>query len=401
MHRLAYVLFVLAACTDPGPPIDGGAIQMNDATILFPLSGAPSSYLAASASGPRGVLLPQALYDHVGHIAGSSGPQTPGGGGDAAYADLHVVAMRLDPCFASIAPDPHGAGCTAQLRLVFQEVTTVDGKTTAHDSGLHAFYQLSRADLFTLAHRIASLRAANSTGERLGGLAPHAIVVEQGLDGAMASGLRSLVLEYAGASNLTRVTELSAFNANFSWTFSGFDVQDATAATTTPMIIPTLPSSATSQTFFRGFVEGLQSVDGQFEPSTTSADGFVPLASEGTASSLTVAQRQAAFDGLTRVDSPAKNSPDTIDCASCHLATPVSQLIAQPMFSLVESDDSFAFHADGHWVLASEMSPTFDPSDTAPFNIHAFSYVDQTPAINQRVVNETAAIVAYLNTAAP
>jgi hypothetical protein len=127
----------------------------------------------------------------------------------------------------------------------------------------------------------------------------------------------------------------------------------------------------------------------------------VTLASETTASSMTAQQRQAEFDGLTRVDSPAKNSPDTIDCASCHLATPVSQIIAQPMFSLKESDDSFAFHADGHWVLPSEMTATFDSSDTAPFNLHAFSYVDQTPAINQRVVNETAAIVAYLDTASP
>ena len=93
---------------------------MNDVSILFPLTGAPSSYLAASASGKRGVLLPQALYDHVGHIAGSSGPITPGGGGDAAYTDLHVVAMRLDPCFASLAPDPHGDGCANQLRLIFQ-----------------------------------------------------------------------------------------------------------------------------------------------------------------------------------------------------------------------------------------------------------------------------------------
>jgi hypothetical protein len=399
MPRLAYLALALAACTESGQPVDGGAIQMNDVSILMPLTGAPSSYLAASSHGSRGVLLPEKLYDQVGHIAGSGGIPTPGSGGDARYADLRVVAMRLDPCFASLAPDPHGAGCTAQLRLVFQEVRTVDGVTTAHDSGLHAFYQLSRADLIALAARIASLRAGNSGGERLGGLAPHPIVVEQGMDGDMARGLSALVLEYAGASNLTRVTELSAFNADFSWSFRGFDVDDATAPATTAMIIPTVAAGTTEQTFFRGFVNAGASavINGQFSPPTTSDDDLVPLADENTAAGLTIEARQAAFDGLVRIDNPTKSSPDTIDCASCHLATPVSRLIAQPMFSLVESDDSFAFHADGRWVLPGEMAATFDGGDTAPFNIHAFSYVETSPAINQRVVDESAAIVAYLN----
>ena len=396
MHRLALALLAVAACVDSHHEFgDGGAIQMNDVTILFPLTGAPSAYPSASDHGAHGVLLPEALYDAVGHIGGTSGPLTPGSGGDAAYADLHVVAVRLDPCFAALVPDPHGDGCANQLRVVFQEVRTVDGQSTTFDSGLHAFYSLSRADLVSLAKRIGSLRAENSTGERLGGLAPHPIMVAQGMDGEMARGLRELVLDYAGAANRTRGTKLSASEPGFAWSFSGFDVSDASAATFTPMIIPTVGDGVTDQSFFRGFANDF--VQGQFSPPTTSADDLVPLADEQGAANLTPEARQAAFDGLTRVDHPGKNSPDTIDCASCHLATPVSQMIAAPMFSLIEHDDAFAFHADGTWVLPTEMAPTFDATGNTGFNIHALSYVDRTPAINQRVVNETAAIVAYLN----
>jgi hypothetical protein len=53
------------------------------------------------------------------------------------------------------------------------------------------------------------------------------------------------------------------------------------------------------------------------------------------------------------------------------------------------------FAADGINVLASEMTATFDA--TARFHLHAFSYSGTDPAINQRTVNETAAIVEYLS----
>lgn len=379
----------------PDAAVSGGAIQMNDVSILFPLTAPGASvnnFLSASSAGARGTLLPSNLYDAVGHISGSSGNPEPGGTGNAAYGDLHVVAIRIDPCFAALAPDPHGAGCINQLRVVFQELTTVDGKVTAFDSGLHAFYQLTRADLDSLTAAIGSLRASNSTGERLGGLVPHPIIARQGLDGAMADGVRKLVLAYAGEQNLTRVTELSATNTGFDWTFSGFDVSDAASATFTPMMIPTL-SGATSQTFFRGF--GSVTPAGEFMPPTSGSDDLVPLADGSAAMQLTPTARQAAFDGLVRVDNPGDNSPNTTDCASCHLATPVSHLIAQPLFGMVEAQNPNAFQPDGVYVLASEMAPQFDA--TGAFNVHAFSYVGSDPGINQRTVNETAAIVAYLN----
>src|SRR5579862_1805046 len=361
----------------PDGSIDGGAVQMNDVSILFPLTGAPSDYLAASASGARGVLLPPALYDAVGHIAGSGGIVTPGGTGDAEYGDLHVVALRIDPCFASLAPDPHGDGCKNQLRLIFQEVKGDAGSAQTFDSGLHVFYALSRDDLRALVHDIGGLRAASAGTDRLGGLAPHPIIAREGTGGPMATSLRALVLRYAGAQNLTRVTKLSAVNTGFTWDFSGFDVSDATAPAIAPMVIPTA-SGAESQSFFRGF-ENDVTIAGQFSPATTSSDGFVALADEATAQGLTPQARQAAFDGLVRVDNPSHDSPDTIDCASCHLATPVSKLLAQPLFSLVEADDAFAFAADGTWVLPSEMGSTLDPN--GPFQVHAFSYVGTTPAI--------------------
>jgi hypothetical protein len=56
-----------------------------------------------------------------------------------------------------------------------------------------------------------------------------------------------------------------------------------------------------------------------------------------------------------------------------------------------------AFQPDGQSVVAAAMTPTFTTTTTPAINIHAFSYVGQAATINQRVVNETAAVVEYLN----
>jgi hypothetical protein len=391
MSRTSLVLVLVTACsaTPPGPP---GTVQMNDVSILFPLTGAPSSYLTPSAAGRGGVLLPPQLYDAVEGI-GSASPSEQ----RAAYADLRVVAMRLDPCFASLDPDPHGNGCTSQLRLVFQEVTATGGKTTAADSGLHVFYAISRDDLIAMVGQIQALREASAPGERLGGLAPHPIIVREGLDGPMAAGVRDAILQYAGAGEITRVTSFSLGNTNL-WDFFAFDVADPLAPTVSFRSVPTIEPGL-SPVFQRGDGMGADTsdtVDGEFAPVTSSADGFAPLANETTAAAMTSDARKAAFDGLVRVDHPAKNSPETIDCATCHLATPVSAMIAEPLYGLVERDDPDAFHADGTFVLPGEMTPTFLHGDR-PFNLHAFSYVGADPAINQRTVNETAAIVRYLD----
>jgi hypothetical protein len=288
-----------------------------------------------------------------------------------------------------LKPDPHGAGCTNQLRLVLQEVTATGG-VSAFDSALHLFYSLTRNELVDLSQSIARLRrAAAGNDQHLGPLSPHPLIKTQGVAGTMATGVRALILQYAGQDNLTRVTEMSSNNAGFNWAFQGFDVSNAAAAAIKPMVIPTLASSATQQTFFRGFANAY--IQGQFLPATTSADNITVLA-DHAASAASV---QPALAAIVKIDNPTKHSPDTIDCASCHLASPLAALVAVPNFSFDEAKDPNAYAASGGSVSASEMTSTFD--HTALLNLHAFSYIGKNPSINQRTVNETAAIVEYLN----
>ena len=401
----------------PPPAADSGgpiAASMNDVSILFPFPSSVAdiaSLLPASASGARGPLFPSALYASVGPIAGSTSLANDAGSPSfvAAYSDLYLVALRIDPCFASLAPDPHGVGCTAQIRLVFQEITYQGGVTgvRAFDSALHVFYSLTRDEFLALARALVALRVANANGATLGPLAPHPIMVSQGLSGAMSKGVEALVLQYAGAENTTHVAQLGVIRNELGgdWSFSAFDVADG-GTSATPFAIPTLEEdggSVSLQTVGTNLPNPeLDAGPGnvftvEFTPTTTSADDLAPL-DDGTPFSLSAPARQAAFDGLVRVENPADDSAATIDCGSCHFAALTEDLLAMPDFSLVDTASSLAFVPDGKSVVAPDMATTFGTDlSTGEVNVHGFSYVLRFPNITRRVVNETASIVQYLN----
>jgi hypothetical protein len=400
----AVLVLALAACSgtathsdrfDAGPQQDSGPVpaQLGDVSILFPLPASGNSgsvgLISASASGNQGTLLPAALYESIGHISGSTltPPLTTGGLGDAKYGDLYLVGLRIDPCFADLNPPLDGTGCLNQVRLILQEVKLQnDGSLAAFDSGLHLFYSLSRNDLKTFARGLIALRQA-SNGDSTGALQPHAIIAREGLHGPFASGLRELILLFAGENNLTRITRLKSFEGP-AWSFDGFDIGAGGALA--PMIVPTLSQPLTEQSFELDLFQS--SFTGQMHPTTTSGTDLSPLF---LGPPLDAGTSQAAFDALVQVENPGRFSPNTIDCASCHLATPTEQLNAVPLYRLSESGNANAFVPDSRFVAPSHLTPSF--SVRAGFNLHAFSYAGDTAAINQRVVNESAAVAAYLN----
>jgi hypothetical protein len=401
--------------TEPPPSIDASgpiAATMNDVSVLFPLPSREAdidNLLAPSATGDQGVLLPSALYGSMGSITGSTANTSDTANELAAYADLRVVSMRIDPCFASLAPDPHGVGCQAQIRLVFQEVDWVTGSATAFDSALHAFYDLTRGEFLALAQALVDLRTANANGEASGSLAPHPVMVRQGLGGAMSTGVKRLILQYAGERNLVRLAQLGTQNNELEqmWTMSAFDVGNASAKATPRQIATLAPDAGSTTVEFVGFGHGSESGSGvgsgsganepgaSFGPTTASDDNFIPL-DDGRPEDLSASTRQAAFDALVRVENPRDNSPNTIDCASCHMATPTEKLIAMPLFSLDDTMSPLAFVPDGTVVTTRDMTASFAMS-AGQINIHAFSYFGDAPGISQPAVNETAAVVEYLN----
>jgi hypothetical protein len=371
-----------------GPWITGAALQINDVSLLFPLpttlAERDGNMLAASSVGPRGALLPGSAYDAVGRIIALSQ--------EAPIESLRVVAMRLDPCFAVLAPSLTGDGCEAQLRLVMQPISEFASSTGAHpafDASVHTFYRLTRPEVYALKDALVALRLASSGGEHLGPLAPHPLLVAQGLGGAYATGLRTLIVGAAGASNLSRIATMSS-TGSAEWRFKIFDV-DSTTGQVSPREIATLPAGTSTQSIV---AFNINAPDASFNPPSASPDEFSELASTTNAASLTLAARHAQFEGLVRTENPRRTTPETVACASCHFAMTVKKRIAEPQYGLLDSAATDAFRLDPQLALVIDVRPRF-AVQSVDFNVHAFSYNGNDAAIVQRTVNESAAIVEY------
>jgi hypothetical protein len=417
MRSLALAIPLLVACTtsspnppNPPPPPNPAALQMNDLSVMFPLATTEADfdlYLAASSPGANGPLLPEALYQQDESSLLS-------------YDNLRVVGMRLDPCFANIGPITDPSTCDNQIRLVFQQLDFEDDTTGAEDGGVHVLYSLTRDQLVAAANEIAAARQASSDAD-LGPLAVHPLIASQGLSGAFAQALVGIIQKYADGTKIERITTFSvdAFaegggpvptngiemggsgdgsgsgitlpEEGLSWDFHGNSVA---ASVETPLVIASLPDDTTDM-FLDAATMPLGST---FSPVTTSTDNITTLADATNAGSASTAQRQAGFDSALRIENPNHESPNTIDCVSCHMAEPARVLVGQQMLGMSPASDANAFVAD-------PSIPAADLAVTAPMlvgsdgglNIHAFSYRETTPIINQRVINETAANVAYLN----
>ncbi len=382
---------------DAGPPrpSDPATIQMNDVSILLPLPRSAAEgdlYIKASDAARGGMLLPKASYDEATGEDADAGP-APGGSLPVPHAGLRVVSIRLDPCFANIGPVTSVGACQNQLRLVLQPFfADADGHVKAVDSAVHAFYLLTRDELVAMVTEIKSLRAASGSGAiDLGPLAVHPIATREGATGPFMAGLTKLVLAHAGEANFFRFTRIQIGNANRTWIFSGFDVASGKS---TGMIVPKVPGDATSVTFFQGFADDLE---GQFNPATTSKDDMQILGNVVEAQDATKDVQRAAFDSALRIENPNKNSPNTIDCASCHLAAP-SRALTGKALGLSADGNANAFSITSSFIPVEDLAITTPQKDALNgVNVHVFSYKDDQAMIAPRAVNETAAIVDYLN----
>jgi hypothetical protein len=100
------------------------------------------------------------------------------------------------------------------------------------------------------------------------------------------------------------------------------------------------------------------------------------------------------------VENPTLNSPNTVDCASCHVAQLARILVGQQQFGIDPTGNPNAFVPDAQAVPAADAQQTTSIDLNNGLDLHAFSYKNTEPMINQRVINETAALVAYLRSVA-
>lgn len=383
-----------------------GLAQMNDVSVLYPLVGSAQeteSYLTPWRAGRGGALFPESVYR-----AGAGGDPSaligqplrelfpPGVFSpvfpreELDYGALRLTAARIDPCFANIGPIATPSSCQNQLRLVFQTFYLEDGRVKVGDNAVHAFYSLRRDELVSLVSEMVALRRAQGQDADLGPVAVHPILLEQGMKGAYANGLETIIARYAGEQNLSRFTMFTSFDGHPLWPFKGFDLEGGKAI---PMVIPTAPGAATEVSF----VSAVNGATADEPISTTSADNISLITFFGEeAVNAPRAKQDAAFEATLRIVNPDVHSPNTIDCVSCHVTERALSVATESLGFTFEGRAS-VFVPNPTFVPAANMARTTPLVAGGEPNLHLFSYLGVAPMVGLRVVNETAAVVTYLN----
>jgi len=377
---------VLVACGSgpvppPLPPVDGG-YDLNDVSFLFPLPdwSGRDGLLSMMAAGEQGALLPKPFFDQVPKLL----PDVPA---LTVYGALRVVSLRVDPCFPGSTP-PAAPICVKQVRLVaqplMQEADAGVGALTTDDATVHLFYDLDDAQFATVREGLAALKGQAGSATSGQPLDVHPVMKSQGLDGQYAQALKALVLKIAGEKTLSRVAFMALVTKDNRWTFGAFNRSNAVLV---PDEIP-----RTKGKTVQGVVEGGQGSTtraGELVP-TISGDDLITLLETLELVSADEGTLKRALESALRIEHPARSSPKTIDCGSCHVASR-ARTNAERVRKTVTTSWADAFN-DSRFDLRR-----VDEAKEDPRALRAFGYFGKLSALSQRTINESAAVATELS----
>jgi hypothetical protein len=391
---LSLIEAAFAGCSSESPSAtgvsggDGGADSPTvlsahplDTAILFPLpeTAAADSLLRADASGAMGQLLPSYAVDAL--------PALTAGKNSELVPLVRVVSANIDPCFPSgvegKVDDKGGSLCRKQIRLIFEPVRDDgNGKLTTDDVTVHAFYEMDAATFKRMATDIINARGTTPLGD--GAIDVHPIMKTQGPSGAFATSIQDIFLRYAGASNLVKVTFLALRGGGIGWQMGGVDF---VGTKTTDMTVP--ETSVTREELSNPDTTG--NFNSTVDPPTRFSKGLGVLLRSEDAKKSSDDEIKTAFKQALQIDNPnSELNPGTVDCASCHLATP-TRLWVERNRGLKAADFAESY-ANPRWNLENRSETK---ENTQSFR--CFGYYGRAVSISQRTINEAAAVADFIN----
>ena len=389
-------LIVVAACGAGAPAIDRAppvepvrepalgsslepalepALGMNDVSILLPLPRDPHAPVLAGIASAG--LIERGWFDALVTDHHDIAPRVAA---PIAFEDFQVVAVRFDLCErAAVGPCPRDVD--GRLRLVLQPMYVRAGATAAHDVALHAFYPVPAAEL---AGVIAELRAL----ARRHPIAPDAALTVSPAagDAAYLAQLRALAMRYARGAQLAKLTVIGqvADSAAFAWIFRGVERRgDAIVA----LDIPGIPRAQQTLQLAGGDTVYLTA------PVVDAPAGFALAINGPRFAAATLAERTGALAALTAIQNPLVHDTINTQCIACHVAT---FLTARRATTIGVAPDAIAGRFASRHALAAHTI-----ADTDPRVVRGFGWAASVPAISQRVVNDTAQVLAEIEARFP
>ncbi|MEN0059102.1 MAG: hypothetical protein AAGB31_09725 [Bdellovibrio sp.] len=372
---LSFILFFSPITVFSAP------LSQNDISILLPLPKSQSEELPFSPStlGKFGELLPKSVYSKMPPLDFENPEET--------YRKLRVVAIRIDSCFPL---SPPLVGCQSQIRFVWQPVAgAADGKVYANDSAVHTFYDLTESEFLGVISQLEKLKDSVGPSSSNDILTVNPLLKKQGILSVYAKELFSIILTQVGSSRLRQATFMQLSGAGNVWVFGGFLISGGVV---TELPIPRI--SGFTQTFFNNPMPFSPTYfsNGAISPAPTGKDTFNLLVRNSR--DITKADEPEVIEGTMaaiRIENPQRHNVHTMDCVSCHTAQ-VARIWATrqyPWLALEPRGQQFKFQSKFNLI---NNSPNQDNTTT----VRAFGYKGLDPAISQRTINETAAVLEKL-----
>lgn len=360
--------------------------DLYDVSVLLPL---PPVDAVDRLPGPLsdaqfGPLLPKAIYDQL--------PPLTVENKETIWKDLRLVGFRVDPCFAE------GLGpfkCRAQVRMVWQPVRVKtferDGVTQkyvgADDAAMHTFYELNRDEFEVLLSKMVGMKKRSGQAKDRP-LLVHPVLAKEGLTGPYFKELWNLVLAFTGENRMSRVTFMQVSAGENMWVFGGFDLASGKLV---EMEIPRV-SKMKSQAFLNNSLPRPFWFNGGIFPEPQDEENLNILTRDSR--KLTQADEEsviAAVKAAVRFENPNKHNPGTVDCVSCHVAQ-AARIWSMRQFPWLMLDQ---VHKDEFFVFNRDLTNT-SPMQPHTNVVRAFGYFENRPIVAQRTINESAAVIDYL-----
>lgn len=362
MTRALPLVAVLSACAvTPGEdagvdagytPTQSRLLGLNDLTALLPLEP-----LDAGTTFPTAFeLLPFASFDRLT----SASPRVV-----TDLKRLRVLGVRFDICDRAL-PGPCPVDADGVFRLVLQPVFGEPPR--AEDITLHAFYAVPRADVPGVVDELRALATLQDV--------PRSAALQVNTSAAYRDGLGALVARYAKAERMHRLTLFGqeTDRAANVWIFRGEERAGTTALG--PVQIPGINTTSQEVLLFGGDSYTLT-------PVADAPIGFSRAVMDLNFRYASAAEQLESVRSLLAVDNPNLHTANTVQCASCHVATtlltPRATDAGVDVTALPERYTSATF----------DLTPLGDPG-TRFRTLRALGYFNSAPLVSQRVVNETA-----------
>ena len=374
--------------------------NLNDVSYLFPLPKKHNAFsaelLTPESQSSSGKLLPEEIYQQLPTLL------INGNGNETLYHNaLRVVAARIDPC-----PQLDSASCTPEVRMVWQpvEYDKYHNNWTARDAAIHCFYRLSEEEFLLLTKELWRIKvelAEKGIDTTKQPLHIHPAFENADTSKTFTNAIQQALLQYAGTSNLEKVTFISLMTPKRWWRFGAFE-KDNTGQwqfIDIPRLdFPTVDifNVAVEDGIGLGTTKGIDAIFNTFPDEYPETDNLFSVINKSYRFNDNRDEKvfKEKLNTIARFQNPHSTNTENLDCASCHYADATREYISNRFPELNSPTNQSAFVNPDQKIFDLE---NLTPVSKSGRNVRAFGFFNDQPVISQRTINESAVTANWLN----